>query len=241
MNDNLCVLVADDEPLALEKLTLFLRAERPHWTLWLANDGAQALELLRLHPRFDACFVDVEMPHATGFGILHRALRDDGWKSAWVFITGHSHFAVDAFEEGVTDYLMKPYTRARLQKAIERVEASCVESLLVAVNSSRATRWAPVRNVQAFMSKDKLTWIVQDGREAPIEGSLVEWETRLVPHGFFRIHRSALINLRFLQSFNAFTSRVHLTDGTSLAVSRDRRRALMKLVTSLESARKQSQ
>jgi DNA-binding LytR/AlgR family response regulator len=234
MNDNLCVLVADDEPLALEKLTSFLRAERPNWTLWLANDGAQALELLRLHPRFDACFMDVEMPHASGIGVLQRSLKENGGKTAWVFITGHSQFAVDAFEEGVTDYLMKPFTRARLIRAIERVEATCMDSPLIAIHSSRSTRWIPAQSVQAFISREKLTWVKLDASEFPIEGSLLDWEARLLPHGFIRIHRSALVNLRFLRKSKTFASHVTLADGTNLAVSRNSRRTLAKLAASIE-------
>src|ERR671928_1640830 len=112
------VLIADDEPLAAERLQLLLARADGAQLVGTASDGDSAINLTAaLHP--DLLLLDIAMPGLDGIGVA-RALAAQTPSPAVVFVTAFDQFAVAAFEVEAVDYLMKPVDPARLQHALDR-------------------------------------------------------------------------------------------------------------------------
>ncbi len=114
-------LVVDDEPLAREGIRVRLAAERDVEVVGEAADGPAAVEAIRrLLP--DLVMLDVQMPGMSGFEVLARVAGD--CLPAVVFVTAHDSYALRAFEVHALDYLLKPFTAARLHEAVARARES---------------------------------------------------------------------------------------------------------------------
>src|ERR687892_1847441 len=117
-NQPLRVLIADDEPLAAERLQLLLARAEGAQLVGTASDGDSAINLTEaLHP--DLLLLDIAMPGLDGIGVA-RALAAQTPTPAVVFVTAFDQFAVAAFEVAAVDYLMKPVDPDRLQRALDR-------------------------------------------------------------------------------------------------------------------------
>src|SRR6476660_13103 len=117
-NKPIRVLIADDEPLAAERLQLLLARADGAQLVGTASDGDSAINLTEaLHP--DLLLLDIAMPGLDGIGVA-RALATQSPSPAVVFVTAFDQFAVAAFEVEAVDYLMKPVEPKRLQRALER-------------------------------------------------------------------------------------------------------------------------
>src|SRR5690348_1151202 len=115
------VLIADDEPLAAERLQLLLAKSEGAQLVGTASDGDSAINLTEaLHP--DLLLLDIAMPGLDGIGVA-RALAAQNPSPAVVFVTAFDQFAVAAFEVEAVDYLMKPVEPLRLQRALDRARA----------------------------------------------------------------------------------------------------------------------
>src|SRR5919201_4008642 len=115
------VLIADDAPLAAERLQLLLARAEGAQLVGTASDGDSAINLTEaLHP--DLLLLDIAMPGLDGIGVA-RALAAQSPSPAVVFVTAFDQFAVAAFEVEAVDYLMKPVEPARLQRALDRAHA----------------------------------------------------------------------------------------------------------------------
>src|SRR5919107_3029931 len=112
------ILIADDEPLAAERLQLLLARADGAQLVGTASDGDSAINLTdALHP--DLLLLDIAMPGIDGIGVA-RALAAQDPSPAVVFVTAFDQFAVAAFEVEAVDYLMKPVEPHRLQRALDR-------------------------------------------------------------------------------------------------------------------------
>jgi two-component system LytT family response regulator len=219
-------LIADDEPLALQRLRLLL-GEIP-WIALVgeAADGAAAVRAIdALEP--DLVFLDVVMPDATGLEVLNRITH----RPTVVFTTAYDKFAVAAFEARALDYLLKPFGRRRLVATLDRVRESMrpgapLDWLFVREHG----RVTPIKvdAVIRFEGSDDYVSVHTTGRTVLAALQMSELERQLPP-GFIRVHRSHIVNLAMVDSFVAHEGArytVVLRDGTRLAVSRDRARWL---------------
>src|SRR5215212_11277867 len=119
--DPLRVLIADDEPLAAERLQLLLARAEGAQLVGTASDGESAINLTEaLSP--DLLLLDIAMPGLDGIGVA-RALAAQQPSPAVVFVTAFDQFEVAAFEVEAVDYLMKPVDPARLQRALDRARS----------------------------------------------------------------------------------------------------------------------
>ena len=115
------VLIADDEPLAAERLQLLLAKAEGAQLVGTASDGESAINLAEaLSP--DLLLLDIAMPGLDGIGVA-KALAAMSPSPAVVFVTAFDQFAVAAFEVEAVDYLMKPVDPNRLQRALDRARA----------------------------------------------------------------------------------------------------------------------
>jgi DNA-binding LytR/AlgR family response regulator len=234
-------LIADDERLMREQLRARLAEVWPGLEIVAeAKNGAEAVELVeRLHP--DLVFLDIRMPGMNGIEAA-RAIGqlpvhdeapggDDAEAKPWpgceiVFITAYDQYAVEAFEQGVVDYVLKPAERERLQVTIERVrrrladrhagdgpDASGMQQLLqklaekMSPGSVPRLRWIqatvgtsiqmiPVEDVLFFISDEKYTRVQTASIEALIRKPIKELVDELDADMFWQIHRSTLVNTK---------------------------------------------
>jgi two-component system LytT family response regulator len=248
--------IADDEPLARERIRSLLDGRPQYEIVVECSDGAEAATALKRHD-LDVFFLDVQMPDLDGF----QALEAAGATSLpiIVFVTAFHDYAIRAFEVRALDYLLKPFDRARFDQTLVRVEeqlatrrakllAPEVVQLLRELSAggggdSYISRF-PVksRGEIYFVRAEDVDWIDADGnyvalhaagRTHLVRETIKSVEARLDPAKFVRVHRSAIINvdrLKKLQPYFHGEYVVTLNDGTTLTSSRsysDRLRALV--------------
>jgi two-component system LytT family response regulator len=232
------VFIAEDEPLAREVLRDAIYAQPRLRLIGEAADGASALTHIE-QTRPDIVFMDIQMPEMTGLDVLRKL----GFTPSIVFTTAYDQYAVSAFELNAVDYLLKPFTRARFNAAVARVlEAPDLsrevmdETLVRAALSTHAPIERmlvrdrgqiipiPVSEIAYLKSDSKYTMIAARGRSFLVRIGITELEAQLDPTRFMRIHRSALINLDFVESMKPDEQSlllVKMRDGVSLTASRE--------------------
>jgi two-component system, LytTR family, response regulator AlgR len=205
------VLIADDEPLAAERLQLLLARSQGATLVGTASDGESAVSLSKaLQP--DLLLLDIAMPGLDGIAVA-RALAAQERSPAVVFVTAFDQFAVAAFEVEAVDYLMKPVDPARLQRGLDRARAYL--SNRAETGTKRTSRW-----LEEFWASD-LTGLVRIAsrdvdrvsaerdymrlhvgrRSWLIHHSMAALEEGLDPDLFVRLHRSAIVRRDFITGF----------------------------------------
>jgi two-component system response regulator AlgR len=229
------VLIADDEPLAAERLQLLLAKCDGIDLVGTATDGDSTVRMAEaLAP--DLLLLDIAMPGQDGIGVA-RALAGRHPSPAVVFITAFDQFAVAAFEVEAVDYLMKPVEPGRLQRALERGRD------YLARRETRPTERQPLSpHLQEFWASD-LTGLVRIAardidrvsaerdymrlhvarRSWLIHHSMAALEEGLDPEIFVRLHRSAIVRKDFITGFTRNPSGrwiARLADGSEQPVGR---------------------
>ena len=243
-------VIVEDEPIARTQLRELLGDVDWIECVGEAADGMTAVSVIdTVKP--DIVFLDIEMPELSGLEVLRRIEHDP----AIVFTTAYDKFAVAAFELEAIDYLLKPFGRDRLFAALERVRRAVREEGDVtvgrraheALNQLSGTepltrifvrdrgRIVPiaVRDIERLEADDDYVAVHSRGRRYLVYLNLSEFEARLDPAVFLRIHRSHIVNLdcvAALSNYDATRLQVELRDGTKLLASRTRSRELRHLV-----------
>lgn len=209
-------LVVDDEKLARDRLTAFLRKFDDVEVVGQAADGLEAVrQIEEYHP--DLVFLDVQMPGLDGFAVL-KAMKN---RPQVVFVTAFDEYAIQAFEVHAADYLLKPISRARIEEALRRVRQRLagvvpglrVDELLraleeqrrryltqIPVHRARRILLLPVEEILWFEVEYRLVYAHVDGARYMTNFTLKELEERLDPEAFFRAHKSRLVNLRHVRA-----------------------------------------
>jgi DNA-binding LytR/AlgR family response regulator len=211
-------VIAEDEPVLRAQLNELLQSTWPELeVLALAEDGHQALAALN-QQRPDVLFLDIQMPGLTGLEVARHA----SGRCHVVFVTAYDQFAIDAFEAGAVDYVMKPLSAKRLSTACDRLRKRLIESpvqlenllevLQQRVASARPhLRWVnasvgnevkliTVDEICYFQSDTKYTRVVTVEGESLIRKSLKELLAELDPASFWQIHRSTVVNVNSIAS-----------------------------------------
>lgn len=185
------VLAVDDERPALDDLARELRAAGA--AVETASSGEDALQALS-SAHYDAVFLDVRMPGLDGVE-LARVLRRFASPPALIFVSAYESAAVEAFELRALDYLLKPVSRARLEETLGRVVQRPPDMLAVDVpgGGTRLVQRADIHYLQAH--GDYVRVVCTDGRFL-VRATLGEFERRWESHGFHRVHRQYVVNLR---------------------------------------------
>lgn len=237
------VLIADDEPLAAERLQLLLARSDGAQLVGTASDGDSAINLTAaLHP--DLLLLDIAMPGLDGIGVA-RALAAQVPSPAVVFVTAFDHFAVAAFEVEAVDYLMKPVEPGRLQRALERARAY-LRSRAGQPQAGKSSQWLEefwasdlsglvriaAQDVDRVSAERDYMRLHVGRRSWLIHHSMAALEEGLNPDLFVRLHRSAIVRKDFIAGFTRNQSGrwiARLSDGTEQPVGRlysDRVRAI---------------
>lgn len=211
-------ILAEDEPLLRLELREALTALWPGLQIIAElGDGVAALRAIQeLSP--DIVFLDINMPQLTGLEVA-KVVRG---KTAIVFLTAYNQHALDAFELGAVDYLVKPLQRGRLLTTIERLQAragkevqaipdAVWEKLAPVKTEPKHLRWIQasvgnllrlitIEEIFFFQSDAKYTRVVTAHTEALIRKPIKELVEELNPEDFIQISRGAIVNLRRIES-----------------------------------------
>ncbi len=233
--------IADDELLARKRITRLLSALPAVEVVLECSTGAEVLEALESEP-LDALFLDIHMPGLLGTEVA-AILGDDGPRV--VFLTAHPDHAVEAFDTGAVDYVLKPAEAGRIRKAVQRIRerasapSPAATPPIEGVPDGRLA--LPTANGAVLVDLSQLSHAVIDGASVVVHVAgarphftdlgLAELERRLPEAGFCRVHRQALVNLAHLvrlEDADTGGYLAHLRDGAVVAVSRAAARRLRK-------------
>ena len=245
------VLVADDEPLARERLRMLLTQE--DWVEVVAEcqNGTDAIRAIEeLKP--DLVFLDVQMPDATGFDVIESigAAR----MPAVIFVTAYDRYALRAFDVRALDYLLKPFDRERFRQAITRAREQLQHQthrdlerrLIELVHDLREPHHKVDRLVVKsggrvfFVRTDEIDWIEAAGNYVKLHvgteshllrDTMTAIEAQLDPDIFFRIHRCHIVNIERVQELQPWFNGeyvVCLRSGARLTLSRGYREKLQQ-------------
>lgn len=206
-------IIAEDEPLLRQELRNALHSIWPQLEICCeVEDGAQAVAAFeRYAPQI--LFLDIQMPGLTGLEVAERASA----RAHVVFVTAFDQFAVDAFERGALDYVLKPLTIPRLQLAVTRLRErlgqppSELQGLIELLRASRApeqqyVKWLTVPDGDALrvvtadeilflQSDNKYTTLATRGGTYLLTSTLKQLREKLDPQIFWQIHRGIIINM----------------------------------------------
>jgi two-component system LytT family response regulator len=235
--------LVDDEPLAVRRLSRLLEETGRAKVEGSSYDPVDAIAWLSSHT-VDAVFLDINMPGMNGFEML-RMLEP---QPNIVFTTAYNHLALEAFQASSIDYLVKPVDRDQLDRALTKLEklsapkdsaADLIRRLEAALHAPQpryperiASRlgdriqFLDLARVTHFYADDKLTFAVVKGKAHVVDHTIAELEERLDPARFFRVHRSTLVNLSWVQEMDSLTLRLKDEARTEIVVARDRARGL---------------
>jgi two-component system LytT family response regulator len=243
------VLVADDEPLARERLSGLLSQEPDIEVVGQARDGEEAVTAIH-DDSPDLVFLDVQMPQMSGFDVIEAVGSDK--MPLVVFVTAYDQHALKAFQVRALDYLLKPFDRERFKDALGRARKQLERDengdlgrrLLALVKDLRRDQPKSDRLVVKsggrlfFLRTDEIDWVEAAGNYVRLHvgpGSHLLRETmnaiegRLDPEKFFRIHRSRIVNMERIQELQPWLNgeyAVLLRTGTRLTLSRGYREKL---------------
>jgi DNA-binding LytR/AlgR family response regulator len=208
-------IIADDERLMRDQLRLRLSQVWPELEILdEAKNGEEAISMVEEH-RPDFTFLDIRMPGKTGLD----AAREIGGKSHVVFITAYDQYAVEAFERGAIDYVLKPAEPERLRLTVERLKARLaappqdMSAMLaqlarqigiepkkqylqwIQATIGQDLRMIPVQEILFFQSDEKYTRVQTARYEALIRKPVRDLSEELDPALFWQIHRATLVNV----------------------------------------------
>ena len=215
-------MIVDDEPLARQSIRLLLQNDPQIELVGEARNGAEAVRAIRKHSP-DLLFLDIQMPEMDGFEVLEKIEADR--MPVIVFVTAFDRYALKAFEVHALDYLLKPFSDARFEKALAQAKAqigqreiSALSQKLLALLEDRDLRRSPQSRSQSYLTRlmvksagrvlflktDEIDWVeaadyyvkLHVGRKGHLlRETMSELESKLDPEKFVRIHRSTIVNL----------------------------------------------
>ena len=223
----LAALIADDEPLLRDRLRALLARLWPELVVVAeARNGREAVEMFDEHQP-QIVFLDVHMPGLNGI----EAARSVARRAQIVFVTAYEQYAVQAFEQGAIDYLVKPIDEQRLADTVQRLRQrlaepaaapAALEAVLDGLSAELKRRvgggtthlqWIkasvgssvkliPVEQVAYLRADEKYTLVVWEGGEALIRKTIRELADELDPSRFAQVHRSVIVNLHQIVQVN---------------------------------------
>jgi two-component system response regulator LytT len=216
-------IIVDDEKPARDELAFLLKAFPEINVIGQGKNGVEAVNLIKEHSP-DLVFLDVQMPGLDGFGVLRKLVERKMKVPHVVFATAFDHYAVQAFDVNAVDYVLKPFDKSRIAKAIQRARkvmetqtttADRLEQLVSQLNGNTKQNIQPakilVKSGQRLLlvaAEDLIFASIEDGLISvvgrDVEGTsnyrtLEELHAALDSETFWRPHRSHLVNIHHIK------------------------------------------
>jgi len=213
-------VIAEDEPLLRGELKEALAQLWPEVDIKAeVENGTQAICALETHQP-DVLFLDIQMPGVTGLDVARVA----SGRCHVVFVTAYDQYAVAAFDQGAVDYVMKPFTPARLAVAIARIRERMkgspanLEALLrslgersrrpgqflrwISIGEGKTVRLITIEEICYFQAENKYTMVVTGSTRSLINKTIKELLDELDPEVFFQIHRGTIVNVNAIAAIH---------------------------------------
>ena len=249
--EGLCVLVADDEAPARQRIVDLLRRHSQVAAILEASDGLSTVEAIQ-DRRPDLVFLDVQMPELNGLEVIAEVGAER--MPLTVFVTAYDEHAIRAFEANALDYLLKPFSDERFEMTMARAgirmdERSAREfgrRILrmvsgasegdrpldrLVVKSAGSTRFVRAADIDWIEAAGVYANLHIGGKEVLYRAALNELAARLDPARFVRVHRSAIVNIESILRLEPISHgefEAVLKDGSRSRISRTYRRELEK-------------
>lgn len=249
--EGLCVMVADDELPARQRIIDGLRRYSEVATILEVSDGLSAVEIIQ-NRRPDLAFLDVQMPELNGLEVISEVGAER--MPLTVFVTAYDEHAIRAFEASAIDYLLKPFSDERLEMTMARVIRRMDERSMqefgqrilrmvsatpvrdfpldrLVVKSGGSTRFVRVADIDWIEAAGVYANLHIGGKELLYRTALSELAERLDPVLFIRVHRSAIVNIESILRLEPISHgefQVVLKDGSRSRISRTYRSQLEK-------------
>lgn len=207
MEAKYCCLILEDEPPAARVLLRYLQ-EYPEWNcLGVHHAPASAIAALEAQQP-DLLFLDIQLPGISGLNVL-RQLQEP---PLVIFTTAYPQYAVEGFELAALDYLLKPISPERFQKAMERalerleqeriVEKSGQDTGFLSIRADRKVYRLPFQRILFLQALDDYVKIISTEGTLLPKITLSQLEQKLPSKQFLRIHRSYIVNLAYVQNYD---------------------------------------
>ena len=226
------VMVVDDEALARSSVIALLRRDPEVEIVGECGSGAEAISAIdRLQP--DLVFLDIQMPECSGFDVLEQL--GPRLASQIVFVTAHDTYALQAFDAGALDYLLKPFADERFEVTLRRIKSRIVLHDLptpdrrLFVRSGGRISLVPIDDIDWVEAADYYACLHVGPATHLIRKTINQLEHELDSSTFCRIHRSRIVNLRRIETLELNEGGeydVVLRDGHKLRLSRRYRQRL---------------
>jgi len=218
------VIVVDDEKPARDELIYLLKGFQEVSVIGQGKNGVEALALIKEHSP-DLVFLDVQMPGLDGFGVLKKLVERKMKMPHVVFATAFDQYAVQAFDVNAVDYVLKPFDKSRIAKAIQRARKMMetqttatdrLEQLVSQLGAAKQNPPSPAVKVLITTQQRLLLVNAEDMIFASIDGGMItvvarelegssnyrtleEMEEALASDAFWRPHRSYLVNIHHIK------------------------------------------
>jgi two-component system LytT family response regulator len=246
--DRLRVIIVDDEPLARESIATLLRTDEEVVVAGEASGEGAAALVARTRP--DIMFLDIQMPKVDGFALLEQIGAEA--VPVIVFVTAFDRYALRAFEVHALDYLLKPFDDQRFRRTLEHAKRRArshrdgevdarISALLQARSATRSRFLVPLREKTIVLEAEQLDWIEaadyyvslhSRGTSYLLRETMDDIERQLDPRSFFRVHRSAIVNIDRVREIHPLfrgDCELLLADGKRVKLSRSRRKGFEAL------------
>jgi len=251
-------IIVDDEKPARDELAYLLKGFPEINVIGQGKNGVEAVALIKEHSP-DLVFLDVQMPGLDGFGVLKKLVERKMKVPHVVFATAFDHYAVQAFDVNAVDYVLKPFDKARISKAIQRARreieaqtspAERLEQLMNQLGGAKPSSSPPVK----LLVKSQQRLLLVDGEDlvfASIQDGLIsvtardtegtsnyrtleEMNAALDSESFWRPHRSYLVNIHHIKEVvpwfkSSYMLKMNDKKATEIPVSRAQIRRLREL------------
>jgi len=248
---SLRVLIVDDEPIARRVLREELESIEGISLAGEAEDGPSALQRISVD-KPDVVLLDLQMPEMSGFEVV-RSLSGGGHMPVIVIVTAYDSYALQAFEAGAVDYLLKPVGRERLAQALARARrmngrqiaerVARLQEIAQADAAPRSSKFVGrigeeyfllnADEIFAFQAEGDLVWIITARRRYLATQTLRSLEERVRHTSFRRIHRNALLNVDHVRKMSALSSQrwlITLSNDQQFIASKRQARSVRQLL-----------
>ena len=219
----------DDEPLARTNIRMLLGRHPEIEIAGESGSGEDAMDQIR-RTRPDLVFLDVQMPEWDGFDVLE--MLGSNAPPAVIFVTAYDEYALRAFEAGALDYLLKPFTDERFDRAVSRAREKLQQQRQperITVKQGNQVLFVRPEDIDWIEAADYYACLHVGAKSHLVRRSLADLEQDLDRAAFCRTHRSAIVNVRRVRAVQLNRNGEYealLENGTTVPVSRRYRRQL---------------